>query len=82
MTDKTSKAHTPKGTREHNNPDPGASHSGLDVNGQMRIGDTITIAIRGSDILLMQANSGREVTVSPATISGLLEEQYFTDHVD
>lgn len=70
---------TPHAKRDHENPDPAASHSGLDVNGQFRVGDKISIGVRGSDIVLTQAHSGREVVVSEPTLQGLLEDEYFTD---
>jgi len=76
MTDKSS---TPHATRTHNNAEPAASHSGLDVNGQFRIGDKISMGVRGADIVLTQSHSGREVIVSEPVLQGLLEDEYFTE---
>lgn len=71
---------TARGTAGDDNGDPGASHSGLDVNGQMRIGDRITIAVRGGGLVLTQSHSGREVEVSEAALAGLLDDEYFVEH--
>ncbi len=75
MTDKSTK--TAHGTKGLDNAEPQQSHSGLDVQGQFRIGDRITLAVRGGGLVLTQSHSGREVEVSEAALSGLLE--YFID---
>lgn len=80
MSDKSTK--TARGTRGVDNPDPGASHSGLDTQGQMRIGDRITIAVRGDGLVLTQSHSGREAEVSETELVGLLDDTYFVEHKD
>jgi len=80
MTDKSHK--TARGTRGLDNPDPAASHSGLDMQGQFRIGDRISLGVRGGGLVLTQSHSGREVEVSEATLAGLLDDEYFVDKVD
>lgn len=77
MGDKSTK--TAQGTKGVDNAHPERSHSGLDVQGQMRIGDRITIGVRGSGLVLTQSHSGREVEVSEATLSGLLDNEYFVE---
>lgn len=62
--------------------DARTSHSGLDVSGQFRIGERITLGVRGGDLVLMQSHSGREVVVSEAALAGLLDDTYFVDKVD
>lgn len=62
--------------------DARASHSGLDVSGQFRVGERITIGVRGADIVLLQSHSGREVVVSEAALAGLLNDTYFVDKMD
>lgn len=73
---------TAKGTRGDDNPNPGQSHSGLDVNGQFRIGDRISLGVRGADLVLTQAHSGREVIVGEAALAGLLDDEYFVEKRD
>jgi hypothetical protein len=68
-----------RGTRGVDNPAP-CSTSGLDIQGQMRIGDRISIGVRGEGLVLTQSHSGREVEVSEAALAGLLDEEYFVDH--
>lgn len=58
------------------------SHSGLDVGGQFRVGERISIGVRGADIVLTQSHSGREVVVAEAALAGLLNDTYFVDKVD
>lgn len=77
MTDQSTKTARP--TKGVDNPKPAASTSGLDHQGQMRIGDRITIAARGDGLVLTQSHSGREVEVSEATLAGLLDDEYFVD---
>lgn len=77
MTDKTTK--TAQGTKGVDNGQPNLSTSGLDRQGQMRIGDRITIAARGDGLVLTQSHSGREVEVAEATLAGLLDDNYFVD---
>lgn len=57
-------------------------HSGLDISGQFRVGEKITIGVRGADIVLTQSHSGREVIVAEAALAGLLNDTYFVDKVD
>jgi hypothetical protein len=71
---------TARGTRGVDNPAP-CSTSGLDIQGQMRIGDRISIAVRGGGLVLTQSHSGREVEVSEAALAGLLDDEYFVDKV-
>lgn len=78
MTDKSTKA--ARGTKGVDNPNPAASTSGLDHQGQMRIGDRISIGVRGEGLVLTQSHSGREVEVSEAALAGLLDDTYFVDH--
>lgn len=80
MTDKSTK--TAQGTRGVDNGEPAKSNSGLDTQGQMRIGDRITIGVRGGGLVLTQSHSGREVEVSEATLAGLLDNEYFVDKRD
>ncbi len=62
--------------------DQAPSNSGLDVSGQFRVGERISIGVRGSDIVLIQSHSGREVVVAEAALAGLLNDTYFVDKVD
>lgn len=78
MTDKSTK--TAHGTHGTDNPNSPASHSGLDVQGQFRIGERISLGVRGDGLVLTQSHSGREVEVSEAELSGLLDDKYFVDH--
>lgn len=80
MDDKST--NTAKGTRGDDNPNPGASHSGLDINGQFRVGDRITLGVRGADLVLTQSHSGREVIVSESTLAGLLDDEFFVEKRD
>lgn len=57
-------------------------NSGLDISGQFRVGERISIGVRGSDIVLTQSHSGREVVVAEAALAGLLDDTYFVDKVD
>lgn len=77
MTDKSTK--TASGTRGVDNPNPQASSSGLDPQGQFRIGDRITLGARGAGLVLTQSHSGREVEVEAATLAGLLDREYFIE---
>lgn len=58
------------------------ANSGLDVSGQFRVGERISIGVRGADIVLTQSHSGREVVVAEAALAGLLNDTYFVDKVD
>lgn len=69
------------GTEGAENGKPPMSHSGLDTQGQFRVGDRITIGVRGSDIVLTQSHSGREIVVAEAALSGLLDDTYFVEKV-
>lgn len=80
MTDKSTK--TAHGTRGLDNPDPAASHSGLDTQGQFRVGDRISLGVRGDRLVLTQSHSGREVEVSEAMLAGLLDDEYFVEKRD
>lgn len=88
MTDKTGTKNaqtkgvaTAKGTAGADNPDPAVSNSGLDAQGMFRVGARISIGVRGGGLVLTQSHSGREVEVSEEALSGLLDEEYFTDKV-
>lgn len=72
---------TARGTQGLDNPAP-CSSSGLDTQGQFRIGERISLAVRGPGLVLTQAHSGREVEVSEEALAGLLDEEYFVDHKD
>lgn len=80
MTDKSTK--TARGTRGVENPNPAASTSGLDHQGNFRIGERISLGVRGDGLVLTQSHSGREVEVSEAALAGLLDDTYFVDHKD
>lgn len=69
------------GTAGEDNGKAPIANSGLDVSGQFRVGDRITIGVRGADIVLTQSHSGREVVVAEAALSGLLDDTYFVDKV-
>lgn len=73
---------TARGTRGVDNPNPAASSSGLDQQGNFRVGDRISIGVRGGGLVLTQSHSGREVEVSEAALAGLLDDTYFVDHKD
>jgi hypothetical protein len=73
---------TARGTEGEENGQPQASNSGLDVSGQFRIGDRITLGVRGADLVLTQSHSGREIVVAEAALAGLLDDTYFVDKVD
>lgn len=70
---------TAYGTHGLDNPKPAAATSGLDHQGQMRIGDRISIGVRGSGLVLTQSHSGREAEVSNAELAGLLDDTYFVE---
>lgn len=76
--DKSTK--TARGTQGSDNSRPALSTSGLDHQGQMRIGERISIGVRGEGLVLTQAHSGREVEVSEEALAGLLDDTYFVDH--
>lgn len=57
------------------------SNSGLDVSGQFRVGERISIGVRGADIVLTQSHSGREIVVGEAALAGLLDDTYFVEKV-
>lgn len=76
MTDKSTK--TAHGTRGVDNPAP-VGTSGLDIQGQFRIGERITLAARGDALVLTQSHSGREAEVSEAELAGVLDDLYFTE---
>lgn len=78
MTDKSTR--TASGTQGVDNGEPAKSHSGLDVQGQFRIGDRISLGVRGGGLVLTQSHSGREVEVSEAALAGLLDNEYFVEH--
>ena len=80
MSDKSTKTASP--TRGAENGNPEASHSGLDTQGQMRIGERISIGVRGGGLVLTQSHSGREVEVSEAELAGLLDKEYFVEKRD
>ena len=82
--DDVKQAKTAEGTRGAENPNPAGpfANSGLDQQGNMRIGERYSIGVRGEDLVLTQAHSGREVIVSEAALAGLIEDEYFTDKVD
>ena len=69
-----------RATRQGHSSDPVVSNSGLDISGQFRIGDKISLSVRGGDLCLMKAHSGEEVIVSEASLQGLLIDEYFTKH--
>lgn len=60
-----------------NNPNPAASHSGLDASGQMRIGDVLTIGVSGNEIELRLSYEQQTVKISETTFAGDLKEKYF-----
>lgn len=69
------------GTQSGSNPEPALSNSGLDTQGRFRVGEKISLGVRGGDIVLQQAGSGREVVVSETDLQGYLLDQFFTDRV-
>lgn len=68
-----------QGTKGLDNGKPNEGNSGLDRQGQMRIGERITIAARGAGLVLTQSHSGREVEITEAELSGLLDREYFVE---
>lgn len=56
-----------------------AAHSGLDTQGEFRLGARYTLAVRGSKLAIREAHSGREKEVSEADLEGLLKDTYFAD---
>ena len=77
MGDKSEQRSTTDGV-ENPNPTPGSS--GLDPQGQFRIGEKISLGARNGKVLLRQAHSGREVEVDEAELQGLLNDTYFVAH--
>ena len=67
------------GTKGVQNGEPNASFSGLDAQGNMRIGERYSISVRGDKLVILQSHSGREVEVSEDTLAGLIEQEYFVD---
>jgi hypothetical protein len=82
MTDKNKGHDVARGTRGAENADAAHSTSGLDPSGSFRIGDRISIGVRGGDVVLTQAHTGREITIGEETLAGLLEDEYFVEHRD
>lgn len=79
MTDKSTKQ--AGSTEGLENPDPNKGASGLDAQGQLRVGEKITIAVRGDQIVLRQAMTGREVEIAEFEFQDMLVDKYFVDHV-
>lgn len=89
MSDKATTANTPKtaakpaptpASRPLRSTDSAAatvSNSGLDISGQFRIGDTITLSVHGGDLMLTKSGSGEQVVVGEAALAGLLYDEYF-----
>ncbi len=73
----TASARETKATHARSDNVSKAAASGLDTSGQMRIGDTITIAVANGDIQLTKSGSGEQVLVSEASLAGLLVDEYF-----
>jgi hypothetical protein len=73
---------TARGTQGVDNGEGVRSNSGLDISGQFRIGERISLGVRGGGLVLTQSHSGREVEVSEAALAGLLDEEYFVDKKD
>lgn len=58
---------------------PAPFNSGLQVNGEFRVGEKITFGVREGKILLRRAPQGEEVEVSEAELAGLIIDEFFTD---
>lgn len=58
---------------------PAPFNSGLQVNGEFRIGDKITFGVREGKILLRRAPQGDEVEVAEATLAGRIIDEFFTN---
>jgi len=80
MTDKST--NIAEGTRGFDNGNPGMSTSGLDHQGQFRIGDRISLGVRGGSLVITQSHSGREAVISEADLAGLIDDRYFVEHRD
>lgn len=66
-----------------NNPKPAATadtHSGMDVNGNMRIGDEFTISLSGDDVKVMQAGTARTKTIPATEFVSAIREKWFGEY--
>jgi hypothetical protein len=69
-------------TGDHQNRDKAATaaHSGLQEHtGEFRVGEKIIFGMRNGDILIRRSPQGEEVTVSEATLAGLMIDAFFSD---
>lgn len=68
------------GSHDTDKTDRAASASGLNENtGDFRVGEKIIFSMRNGDILIRRSPQGEEVTVSEATLAGLMIDAFFTD---
>jgi hypothetical protein len=70
--DKTAKA-APSGAKVPVQPVP----TGLQSNGEFRIGDHIILGMRGNDVLIRHSPQGDEVHVSEGTVASVLIDAFF-----
>ena len=59
------------------NPQPMASQSGIDVNGELRIADKISLGVRGSDIVVRRSHTGQEITINSDEFQAMVQKVYF-----
>ncbi len=68
---------------ETNNGKPAATaaaHSGMDVNGNMRIGDEFSISLSGDDVKIMQAGTARTKTIPAVEFVSAIREKWFGEY--
>ena len=56
-----------------------AAHSGLDTQGEFRLGAKYTLGVRGDKLVIREANSGREKEIGEGAFESLIKETYFMD---
>lgn len=66
-----------------NNPKPtetAAGNSGLDVNGNLRLGDEFSISLAGDDVKVMQAGTARTKTIPATEFISVIREKWFGEY--
>jgi hypothetical protein len=60
-----------------------SAQSGLQEHtGEFRVGENIIFSMRNGDILIRRSPQGEEVTVSEATVAGLMVDAFFSDKLE
>lgn len=67
------------GSHNTNKTDTAAASGLQEHTGDFRVGEKIIFSMRNGDILIRRSPQGEEVTVSEATLAGLMIDAFFTD---